>query len=225
MAGIDQYTKLLLHCDGSDGSQTFTDSSGTGKVVTAVGNAQIDTAQSKFGGASALFDGTGDYLNLNGESDFAFGTGDFTIDFWFKLNALASPYEVYYDSRPSNGVYPLIYSAGSPRTLRYFVSGGDRITGTTTLTTDTWYHVAVTRSGTNTKLFLNGVQEGSTYSDSNDYLNGASKPFIGASFDGIYLNGWIDELRVSKGIARWTANFTPPTSAYSYEIGSFMIFL
>jgi hypothetical protein len=81
-AGIDAYTVLMLHMDGVDTCTHFLDSELTPKAVTAVGNAQIDTAQSKFGNASALFDGAGDYLSVPDSADWAFGTGAFTIDFW-----------------------------------------------------------------------------------------------------------------------------------------------
>lgn len=86
--GINSFTKLLLHTDGTDGSTTFTDSSLSPKTISVFGNAQVDTAQSKFGGASALFDGTGDYLT-GSSADFAFGTNDFTIDFWMRRGTQA----------------------------------------------------------------------------------------------------------------------------------------
>lgn len=214
--GNDAYVSLLLHMDGADASTTFTDSSQFGKTVNVNGNAQIDTAQLKFGSASGLFDGTGDFLRLDGSADFAFGTGDFTIDFWFRPNATASV--AIYDSRPTgtNGLYPTIITDASNHVI-YFTNSANRITGTTALSTATWYHIAVARTGTSTKLFINGTQEGSTYSDSNNYINGTSRPEIGAAgTDSTFgTNGWLDELRVSKGIARWTANFTTPTVAYS----------
>lgn len=81
----DSYTVSLLHMNGVDGSTTFTDESG--KSWTAKGNAQIDTAGSRFGGASALFDGSGDYMELPDHEDFNVGSGDFTVDFWFRKNA------------------------------------------------------------------------------------------------------------------------------------------
>src|SRR3989338_6322305 len=81
----DSYTKLMLHMEGADAGTTFTDTETTPKAVTANGNAQIDTAQSKFGGASGLFDGAGDYLTIPSSSAFDFGTGNFTIDFWVRL--------------------------------------------------------------------------------------------------------------------------------------------
>lgn len=216
--GNDSFTKLLLHCDGADTSTTFTDSSASAHTVTTVGNAQVDTAQSKFGGESGLFDGSGDRLTLDGSSDFAFGTGDFTIDFWVRF-ASTSGFQGFYSSNPAstNGAYVWIRKDSSHH-LSFVANGSTAvITGTTVLATGTWYHVALARSGTSTKLFLNGVQEGSTYSDSTNYLNPAGRPYIGSdAWDTTQqLNGWIDELRVSKGIARWTANFTPPTLPYS----------
>src|SRR3990167_5305793 len=81
---------LMLHMDGTDGATTFTDSSDNAKTMTAVGNAQIDTAQSKFGGASGLFDGTGDWLTTPDSTDWDLGTGDFTIDFWIRFSSVAN---------------------------------------------------------------------------------------------------------------------------------------
>ena len=78
---------LLLHFDGADGSTTFTDSSLTPKTRTANGDAQIDTADSKFSGASGLFDGTDDYITTPDSADFVLGSEDFTIDLWFNCNA------------------------------------------------------------------------------------------------------------------------------------------
>ena len=213
----DSFTKLLLHADGTDASTTFIDSSTFVHTVTTGGNAQLDTAQKKFGTASGLFDGTGDYLTNDGGADFAFSTGDFTIDFLVRFAGLPEANVTLYESRPSgtNGAYPVLYKNASHQ-LIYFANSADQITSTTTFVVDTWYHIAVTRSGTSTKMFINGTQEGSTYSDSTNYIVGASKPAIGIALDlsSNPLNGWIDELRVSKGVARWTANFTPETSAY-----------
>lgn len=207
---------LLLHFDGANGSTTFTDSSASPKTVARSGDAQISTAQSVFGGSSGLFDGTGDYLTLGGESDFAFGTGDFTIEFFFYSNSLSS-LKGLYDSRPNSvvsGAYPTIYTDGT--TLRYFVSGGVRISGGT-LTTGVWRHVAVCRASGTTRMFLDGTQVGSNYTDSTNYINGASRPVIGALGDSLAAgpyNGYIDELRVTKGVARYTAGFTPPAAPF-----------
>ena len=129
---VDEYTKLLLHCDGADGSTTFIDSA-TGKTITASGNAQIDTAQYKFGGASGLFDGTNDFLYTPNHADFTFGTGDFTIDFWVRLAAINVQY-VFYDNRPSstNGLYISIAILNT-NVLFFYTNSAVRITGTTAI--------------------------------------------------------------------------------------------
>jgi hypothetical protein len=116
----------------------------------------------------------------------------------------------------AQGPYPALFYNGTQ--LSYYVNSAYAINGTTTIAVETWYHVAVTRSGTNTKMFLNGVQEGPTYTDSTNYSVGNSaRPFFGAlGTDGsLQWYGYFDEIRISKGIARWTANFTPPTAPYS----------
>jgi len=186
-------------------------------VLETVGNAQISTAQSKFGGSSMSFDGTGDYLTLTANpTNFAFGTGDFTIEMWLYTNSVSN--SVFYDGRPAgtNGAYPMLYFISG--FLYYWVNGANVIaSGTAVLSTSTWYHIALCRSGTNTKLFLDGVQIGSTYTDSNNYLNTGNRPWIGVNANSTntsYLNGYIDDLRITKGYARYTTNFTPPTSAF-----------
>ena len=218
----DSFTKLLLHCNGADASTTFTDSSSSPHTVTRNGNAQVDTAQSKFGGAALLLDGVDDYLILDGSSDFAFGTGDFTIDLWFRLSSLAAG--IIYDSRPNatTGAYPTLIINGLFKVI-YHANNADRITGTTTLVANTWYHLVVTRYQGNTRLFLNGTQEGSTYVDSTNYLNPANRPVIGTNGNNTTINefvGWLDEIEVSKGVARWTSNFTSTTIETSNTSGN-----
>jgi hypothetical protein len=188
--------------------------------LETVGNAQISTAQSKFGGGSMLFDGTGDYLVPNGAGTnlgFVFGTGDFTIEFWvYFISGLGSDI-VLYDSRPlsTNGVYPTLYVNSSSQ-LSYVVSGADRITSGSAFSATQWYHIALCRSGTSTRMFINGVQVGSTYSDSNNYLNPARRPVIainGFNETAAPLNGYIDDLRITKA-ARYTTSFTPQRSQW-----------
>src|SRR5512140_3292044 len=84
----DDYTVSLLHMNGSDGSTVFWDESA--RLWTAAGNARIDTAQSKFGGASALFAGTGGYINTADSADWDTGPGDFTVDLWVRWNVVAN---------------------------------------------------------------------------------------------------------------------------------------
>jgi hypothetical protein len=122
-----------------------------------------------------------------------------------------------YADRPfsTNSAFPTIYVKGAAsNALRYFANSADRILGPS-LPINTWYHITVARSGTSTKMFVDGSQAGSTYSDTTNYSGDVNRPVIGASMTGSDgVNAWVDEIRVSKGIARWTANFTPPPSPY-----------
>ena len=209
------YVSLLLHGNGANGSTTFIDSSSHGHTVTANGGAQISTTQSKFGGASMYFDGNGDYLTLANDASFVFGTDDFTVEMWV-YHTSQNSLKIYYDGRPAstNGAYVTLYRRSSNE-LALYVNYADRVVGTTSILQNAWYHIAVCREGSSTKLFLNGTQEGSTFTDTTNYLGGTSRPVIGAegfSPSSLQMQGYIDDLRVTKGVARYTSNFNPPTA-------------
>ena len=229
MFGNDQYTKLLLHCDGADTSTTFTDSAAgsAAKTVTANGNAQVDTAQSKFGGASCLLDGTGDYLSIPTSTDFDFAAGDFTIDFWVRPNALSGHnglVSINNAALTSGGWFIEFDNAGAPAApLRAYFTYTDSTTSDTFATggfsTGTWYHIAIVRSGSNFYMFVDGVQRG-TWSSAKTVKDAPNGMVVGRGYtdsNSSYTNGWIEELRITKGIARWTAAFTPPTRAYGNQ--------
>jgi hypothetical protein len=207
-------TSLLLSCANA----AIFDNSGMNNLET-VGNAQIDTSVVKYGASSMYFDGSGDYLVINSPgSNIALGLGavDFTVEFWVYFNSGLGSDIVLYDGRPlsTNGVYPTLYVNSSSQ-LSYVVSGSDRITSGLSFTTNTWYHVALARFGTTTKMFINGTQVGSNYTDSNNYLSAARRPVIainGFNETAAPLNGYIDDLRVTKGVARYVGNFTPPVA-------------
>ena len=182
-----------------------------GKTVTPHGNAQLNTTTKKYGTASLALDGTGDYATLISSVDFAYGAGDFTIEMWIYRTAGAGGH-ILFDQRtaaPTNYAPALVVNAS--HLLQYNDGAANVITGTTVVAINTWYHVAVSRSGTSTKLFLNGVQEGSTYTDTRNYIQ---TPFtIGARFDGtLAWHGYIDDFRVIKGVALYTGTFTAPTT-------------
>ena len=203
---------LLLHGNGTNGSTTITDNSPTPKTVTAVGNAQISTTQSKFGGASIAFDGTGDYLDISSNSAFGYGLSDFTIEFWIYRN-VSIVLQSFLDQRIGieTALAPTIYISGN--SFFYYANGANRISGGT-LAASQWLHIALSRSGTATKLFVSGVQVGSTFTDTINYVdspvriggaNGGTPPGVAS------LDGYIDDLRITKGVARYTSNFSVPS--------------
>ena len=187
-------------------------------VLQTVGNARVINGVRKFGSGAMSFDGAGYCLLMNGGENFAFGTGDFTIECWIYFSSTAGV-QVIYDQRPisTNGAYPTIYWDGSG--IVYYANNSNQITGGA-LSASTWYHLAVSRSGTSTKMFINGTQVGSTYTDSTVYLNPTNRPAIGfEAFSGsqYYFNGYIDDLRITRGVARYTTNFTPPTATFELK--------
>ena len=124
-----------------------------------------------------LLDGTGDYLSIPTSNEFGFGTADFTVECWIRP-ANVSGNKVVFDFADTGGDQLVLIDAQ----LRYF-SGSFRIFSTTNLVADRWYHIAVSRSGGTTKMFIDGVQEGSDYTDSTNY--GTTNPFyIGADNGG-----------------------------------------
>lgn len=218
--GLDTYAKLALHGNGTDASTTFTDSSSGAKSVTANGNAQIDTAQSKFGGASILLDGSGDTLTVSDDADWDFGTGDFTIDFWVRFNSLGIGHGIMHrDNGGSNGWQIVWSSASGGQLCMQAGSAAYNFSRAWSPSTNTWYHIAFVRSGSTSYCFVDGTQLGSTYNSSHDFTYSSSLN-IGSGDVGRDLNGWLEEIRISKGIARWTANFTPPAAEYSSSAGS-----
>jgi hypothetical protein len=177
-----------------------------------LGNASSTGVIKKYGNSSLYFDGTGDYLSTPAAPPLVFGTGNFTVEMWLYTSTTGD--QLIFDMRPSggNGAYPTLYYTGGA--LVWFTNSANRIVSSAILQ-NTWYHVAVSRSGTSTKMFINGTQSGSTYTDSTNYL--CSRLFIGASSSGggtVGFNGYLDDLRITNGVARYTSNFTPPTTPF-----------
>ena len=217
---------LLLHGNGTNGSTTITDSSLTPKTVTAVGNAQISTAQSKFGGASIAFDGNGDYLTAANNASLNFDSGDFTIECWFYAAALPTPNS---DTVRVGAlaVYGGVFFGGNAQGYQFSVNftgnqlvmgrpaTGVLASGSFTFALSTWYHVAYTRAGSTNRLFVGGQSltlSTDTFSPVTSPTGtlrvGSERLFSNYDHD---FNGYIDDFRITKGIARYTANFTPPT--------------
>jgi len=210
----DANTVLLLHMDGTNNSTVFEDDTGVRRkvAVRAIADAKISTAQSQFGGSSAIFDGTGDYLEIP-NSATAIGTGPFTIDYWFRATSTASTpslVDLRFGGGDTTGYSDYINSTGK---LVVFMNNGNRITSTTTISTNTWYHVAIVRDSSNDiKMYINGTNEGSAYNFSNNMTSTYYRIGNNVSASNGF-NGHIDELRISN-VARYTANFTPSTAPF-----------
>lgn len=229
--GGDPYfanVSLLCAFDGSDGATTATDDSTHAKTLTFVGNAQIDTAQSKFGGASLLLDGTGDRVTTPAAvaDEFDFGAGQFTIECFVRFAVLDA------NSRAliarSGGIantagWVFTATAAGEVTFAYSSDGGTSFNNTLTssgaaLTTGVWYHLAVDRSASNVvRLYKDGVMVGSSTLSATINNEGTTLA-IGASNDSgaTDTSGWFDEVRITKGVARYASDggFTVPTAAY-----------
>jgi hypothetical protein len=205
----------LLHFDGANGTQVFTDNGPSPLTFTGNNaNPVLTTADFKFGTASVTFPGTaGSYISTTSGSPFAFGTSDFTIEFWMNRVNAAS----YVFGNVSSGL--ATNYAGSLTALGAFSftagNGTSAITGTTAIVAGTWTHVAITRSGNTFRIFINGVVDATStltpnYSTTTTFTIGA----IGTTPATTY-SGKIDEFRVTNGFARYTSSFNVATAAFS----------
>jgi hypothetical protein len=218
----------LLPFDGTNGATSTSDLSNRSGGVSFAGTAQISTAQSKFGGSSLLLDGNSDYLTISDSYwASAMDSGDWTVEFWVRFAALGSNEELVGNrgntgGNSSNGW--ALRKTTSNNIILYWYEGGqfnylNNSQGSqTTLSADTWYHVAVTRSGNVWRLFLNGTQEDTVTDSGTIVSSNENRLFIG-NFGTNYLNGYMDDLRITVGQARYTSNFTAPTSAHLTSAG------
>lgn len=207
---------LLMHGDGlgNASNNLFVDGSSAAAIISRNGNTTQGQLSPYSPYWSCYFDGNGDYLTVPNNTRLGFGTGAFTIECWVNPSAFTGSGNVLIDLR--TGTEPSVkpdLEYNSSGVLNYRVNGATVISGGT-LVIGTWSHVAICKSGTTTRMFLNGTQVGSSYTDNNNYGT-ASACRIGADDDGspnAYVNGYISNVRIVKGTALYTANFTPPTS-------------
>lgn len=200
---------LLMHMDGTNNSTTFTDVKG--KSIARTGDAVISTAQSKFGSASAYFDGNGDYLSSSISSDFQFFNNDFTIELFIYL------------LQTRNNTLITTRETGIGQAITMFVSGnklggfaGNTTYGSigTDISLNAWNHLALVRAGNQLLGFINGIQQwsaGFAHNLSEGRLLIGSDAATGGSN---HTCGYMDEIRITKGLARYTATFTVPTTAF-----------
>jgi hypothetical protein len=195
--------------------------------IETVGDAKISTTQYKFGSGSLYFDGTGDYCFIRNTHAFLFGSGDFTIELWAYISDTSTrkyilgpgtDTDTHYDGFGleiwNQQLSMWASSNGTGWDMLESDTGSNR--GSTLLAANTWYHIAVTRSGNTFRSFVNGVVE-KTFTVSGTIFSNATVPYnigrtsyLGGNF---YYNGYMDDFRITRGYARYTGNFTPPTSA------------
>lgn len=208
-AQLDIYTKMLMHMDDANFTDEFSHTI-TNNGVT------LDTTNKVFGTGSAYFNGSS-YLSIPVDNSIELSSGDFTIDFKFYQKARSS-WDTIFSVNPTSTAYytPLYLYAGSSGIGLLCGNNSSwivNISSSTLLTLNTWYHFAIVRYGSKFSVYLNGVEiMNSTYSGS---LKTFTNNYIIGKQTSDYINGYIDEFRISKGIARWTSNFTPPIQSYS----------
>jgi len=183
--------------------------------LETVGNAQISTAVSKFGGGSIAFDGTGDTLKITPDVNvnMDFGTGPFTFECWIYPNGVAgNEFIADFGATSANGWG--LYDEGSGGNMQFRIADVDRI-AVSPLTASVWTHVAVVRVGTTVTLYVNGTSAGSYASAGTNLIYTGTKYIGSQSGSSNYMNGYMDDIRITKGYARYTANFTAPTAAFA----------
>ena len=217
---------LLLHGNGADGSTTFTDNSPNAFTVTGFGNAQINTAIKQFGTGSIKLDGNGDYLTTPDNIDYQFGTGDFTVETWVRFNSTSGFVPILANGRGASVSHDMNWSVFYQTDSIYFTKFVANVQTDFIFawnpSINTWYHLAITRSGTSIRAYIDGNQIGSTQTSSLSFSGATLNPEfnVGRLLTGPsgsvsnFLNGYLDDVRITKGVARYTSNFTPPTAQF-----------
>jgi len=213
--GIDQFTALMLHCNGIPGTAAFPDSSQFNRVVTVGGGAHIGVEGARFGVGALTLDGEGDWLSLPAGAIVL--SGDYALDLWiFTSDASADQAHrriISIGGHANGGIEVTIALDG---TVSVYAQAAERIRGSTNVANGALNHIALTRAGGRHRLFVNGLQQGVTW-DSVAPFGAGLQTFIGrypGSAVG-HLRGAMSEIRISNGAARWTSNFTPPDQPYS----------
>lgn len=211
---------LLLHGDGPNSSTAIADNSASKKAMTANGSAQISTAQSKFIGSSILLNGTTDYVSTPDSADFAFGAGNYTVEAWIRTAASVTSTQIICGQWGSTLLsWNLGVGNGNTLLLESSTTGAyqaprDLVSAASVVPISTWSHVAMTRNGNVYTLWRDGSSVG-TLTISGTLFDSSNQMIVGAGTGPQqYFAGNINGLRITKGIARYTAAFTPPVAPF-----------
>jgi Concanavalin A-like lectin/glucanases superfamily len=205
---------LGLHFNGSNGSVTFTDNCPNPKTVNRFGGIALSTAQSKFGVGSVFFNGSSQYLTISDHADFDL-PGAFTLEFWVRFTSTTGAQSYIFSFL--NGSNPsYIIHRDDANKLRLSINFTPVITGSTNIANNAWNHIALVKNGSGLcTLYLNGVSQGSSTQAAGltptGIVIGSNPGSLGANL----WDGYLDEMMLTKGVAKWSANFTPPASEYS----------
>jgi hypothetical protein len=188
--------------------------------VVLTGTPVISTAQQKFGISSLSLNGSS-YVTVASDARFAYNNEDFTIEFFWRPTALGTQ-QILIDQRSTSNEAAIYLEMNTSGNIRLFVLGSYRITSSNACSAGAWNHVAVSRASGTTRLFLNGTLTATTYTDANVY---AARPLrIGASFTGgSPATGYFDEIRVSRGVSRYTTTFTPALTAFTTDANTMLL--
>jgi hypothetical protein len=182
--------------------------------LETVGNVQISTSVSKFGGGSIAFDGAGDILKITPDVNvnMNFDTGPFTFECWvYRSSASGQIFIADFGVTSVNGW--ALYDEGATGNMQVRIADVDRI-AVSPIPATTWTHLAVVRVGTTITLYVNGTSAGSYASAGTNFIYAGTKYIGSQSGSSSYMNGYMDDIRITKGLARYTANFTAPTEAF-----------
>jgi hypothetical protein len=211
-------TKLLLPFDGANGATTTSDLSNTNASVTFSSGDEIRTAQSKFGNSSLY---VADNVTVSSSSGFNMGTGDFTIEGWWYFGNTSNSFSLYDQyAGGSSGVGNMQLWVSAANDFRVYYDGSNRFSLSTTFSTGQWYHLAFVRASGTIKVYVNGTADASTQSYSGQFGKTGTVMFGDQhSGGGGAPQYYLDDLRVTKGLARYTGNFTAPTTAHLTSAG------
>ena len=211
------YVNLTSRCLGFE---TITDRTPT--TIYVQGNAKLSTAQKKYGVSSLALDGTTDSITAPTQPDFNFGTTDFCIEAWVYPTTTGT-YRTVFDLRATTGdANGIILGINDVNQLYFFYNGNYRVGAAGTVPLNTWSHVAISKSSGSTKLWINGSQIGSTYTDSNNYPQRGVR--VGADPNGNFaFTGYIDDVRISKGVPRYTTTFTPSATPLTGDLSTVLL--
>lgn len=211
---------LLCGFNGTDGSTSLLDESSYARTLTPNGNAQIDTAQAKFGVSALLMDGSGDFVTAADAPELDFGTGEFTLDLFIRFNGSVPASAAFLSKFTASSVTSsfLFGKSGTSLTLNWYSAGGNfrSVNGVGSWAADTWYLLSADRAVDTFRVYQDGAVLGSGTHASENMNDSSGVLQLGQYFSGSpqHWNGWMDEVRMTKGVGRHRGAFTPPTSAF-----------